>query len=291
MSQRDDSLAGWQAQVEAFGGRLGRGEAETLWQELEASNLGSEETLPTLLPTADMLLVIPRTVVLAEMKLTRPIAVDVSFNYFNNEVVPQGDFGSNGMQLGDGFVRVTWGIPGGVQKTADIDGNLGWRFPFVASYLRVEYFPFGLFQEFAFANNEWQLPGGQIANLGLSAMIAPASGAPCLPLTKTIFMKNTNGVAPTFSALGIVPKWANNFHFNCESTTPAIYKIGLFEAQPQVLNIEIQEVFSDNTANGWPDWVARSHKYPIPQGSTFLIVFPQAGTTLRRLTAVCELAL
>lgn len=290
----DDEKILWahQERVGRFGGRIGRPGADKVWKELESSNLGSKKILLTTSAVLDL----PPVVTLAEMKLKAPIEVDVTFSYFNELYIP---FPSpdppvitpppenEGALPGDGFVRITWGIPGAPQMVVECDGALGWRFPFVASYLRVEYVPIDVG-----APPSTHIPGGQERNLGLSAMIAPASGAPCQPLQKTMFF-------PVLIASGqvrwaVIPRRAINFRasvFHQVGAGPANYEI--FVNSTNVFPGGFLESFLSNTIVAeWPQWVTRLNKMPLHPAARFMSWGNPIGSApLNNAVIVCELAL
>lgn len=279
------SLDDWQQTVSAFGGRIGPPDAMQLWQALEASNLGSSKLINT---TANPAIFEP-VISLAEINLPIPISVDVSFAYLNRMAQSgPGGFTDSGLAVGDGFVRVTWGVPGGIKNTADIDGAYGWRFPFVASFLRVDYVPNG--QVANVPNSEWIIPGGQVRDLGVSAMIAPASGAPCAPLTKTVFFPFVD--QNNFAVFGLVPRWAKSYMVGGDAPPGSSFVIQIAEGGPAPAGAVLQEIFSNGLAGSYPDWVTKKGgPVAIPQGSQFFFIFPNVGTSLNRFTVICELAL
>ncbi len=272
----------WQQAVDQFGGRQGAPDSEALWRAIQASNLGSTKFLDTV---ADPPIFEP-VITLAQMDLPVPIPVDVSFAYLNRFPQAGGAFPDSGLNVGDGFVRITWGVPGGVKNVAEVDGAYGWRFPFVASFLRVEYVANG--QQSGMANPEWALLGGQVRNLGVSAMIAPASGAPCLPLTKTVFMPFVDGVI--FAVFGLVPRWSKNFMVGGDSNGGS-YRLVFAEGGPAIAGPFLQEIFVDGLAGGWPEWTMKKIPVAVPQGAAFVFLFPDPGTELDRYTVIFELAL
>jgi hypothetical protein len=153
-------LENWASEVAAFGGRVGSPMQQALQQQLASSQLGIEETYDLTAANPSL-----PAKVLASLKLERPIPFDLTFQ--RNTRPPQG---GQFIDPGNGFCRVTWGVPGAPQMTADIDAGEGWRHPFVASFLELRYIP---------SNPEGSSPppGGQPRKLTVAASIAPQANS------------------------------------------------------------------------------------------------------------------
>lgn len=285
MTDDEKILRDWQQRVEGFGGRVGAPLPLSIWKELEASNLGSQTTLPTseANPTFQ-----PR-ITLAEMRVSHPITVDVVFQYFNMIAAPMptGEVDVNtdlGVDQGDGYVEVTWGgSPGSPRQTVRIDGNRGWRFPFTASYLRVDYIPID-----EGTVPEWHITGGQLRDLGISASIAPASGAPCRPLTKTVFFRSMDALA-VFNAAGVIPDYAVTFTLSMFGGPNVDMTIS---QGPADIFVGTSRLESNGVAGEWPRWQFLSQVFPIEQNAKFFIWFTGVNNQpIERPAAVCELQL
>jgi len=273
-------LQQWADTVDQWGGRQSTASNKDVLGQLQRGHLGTTEFLPT----SQVDPVFPKIVPLAEVKLDRPITMDVVFSYRNHNAapmptgVPTADLG---VDQGDGFVLVTWGTEGAPPQQVKVDGNRGWRFPFVASYLRVDYIPIdeGVVPE-------WHLPGGQLRDLGVSAIILPASGAPCKPLTKTAFFRSMDAIT-VGSAAQPIPDYAVTFRLSAFGGLPIdmIFVMGMADPLFGVMRIDANSI-----AGEWPDYVIRSTVFPIEQNATFFSWRVVADAILRP-TAVCELAL
>ncbi len=268
--------------VEAFGGRTDSPEASNLMNALRQANLGSRRTLPT----SEVNPVFPNIVPLAEMTLPVAVPVDLSFNYFGMSPTPEVGFGlPAGIDQGSGYVQVTWGTPGAFQHTAKIDGNRGWRHPFTAAYLRVDYVPVD-----ANAAPGWEITGNQIADLGIGAMISPATGADFKPLTRTMYFERSivSGGAIGFD-FRIIPDWAINFKIsNVPNNNATVGSALVFDAFVSGLF----SIRQNGNAVGYPAYQILTSKYPIPQtGKILAFAADAAGSSFFFTTAMCELAL
>jgi len=284
MSDNEGELGAWQREVENFGGRVGAGDQKTLWKELQESQLGSTKVLKTSEANPNF----PAVVVLAEMKLTRPIAVDVSFSYLG--LVKQGLIvtpppAPSGLNQGAGYVQVTWGTPGAIQQSAKIDGGRGWRFPFVASFLRVEYIPID--RE---SPAQWFMQGGQPSDLTIQAMIAPASGAPCLPLTKTVYFADVPiSTDPLPFSFGSLPAWAVRAHFNAFVQRTDEFSVFFSQADnAEALGVK----YANGLAGEWPNYTPQMYPMVLPQTARIAVIIANSTVSLiQNPTMVCELAL
>jgi len=254
-----DEMAQLQAHnelVRQWGGRLNSPARSTL-QELSNTSLGSTKTVPTngITPIS------PEPITLAEMVVSQPLSVDVSFAYPNiiirNLVDPLVPFAPNNpLSVGDGYVRVRWGTKGQITHVARIDGNLGWRFPFVASHLIVDYVPVDV-----------QSTGGRVIPLGqpraleIAAMISPASGAVAKPLTKTLFFPD---VPVGGFELQQNPLWGSSFRPASALNRLTTWSITLFDG---AFNL-VQQSDADGIAGTFPSFAIRSFWTPVPPDAT-----------------------
>jgi len=236
-----------QARVEAFGGRIDSPAKPTM-AELSKTVLGSVKTLPT----AGAVAISAAPITLAEMNVSHPIAVDVSFSYLN---INQGQGIGDTLDVGDGFVQITWGVKGAIEQTAQVDGGFGWRFPFVASHLLVQYFPVD--QQ---SNAGKIIPIGQSRNLQIAGMIAPASGAPCAPLTKTVRFSD---IAPGASEQQQVPKFAYEWRTELITNFASTWDVGFFT--PPATQIYLAD--ANGVAGEYPTWQLPGHWWTVPQAA------------------------
>lgn len=255
-----DELLEHSLQVAEFGGRVSS-PAKSKIAALGDSQLGSTRELPT----AGSVPISPEPIMLAEMIVAEPICVDVTFGYPNLTEGKglEGLFGGNGtpLQVGDGYVQITWGVKGAINQTVRVDGNTGWRFPFVASQLTVTYYPVDL-----------ESTGGKVIqvnqprNLKIAAMIAPASGAPCLPLYKTIFFPNVPIGGPV--GLAQIPLFAALFRVTANVRDGDEWGV--------IMTTRDLTALSFTRANGdagqYPNWVGPAIWWQVPVGGTIVII-------------------
>jgi len=267
ISSPAEQLEAWNEFVTDFGGRLSSPAKKTLLGELSDGQLG--QTI--FLPTSDAAPVF-ETVLLAEVNLSRPVAMDVTFNYTNMKNIGPPALAPP-LDQGNGFVRLTWGAQGTFKRVAQIDGNRGWRRQFSASFMRVEYVPVDPTQSNI-------LPGGQARDLGVAAMISPAIGSVSETLTKTVFFQD---VLAGQVRSRVIPRWAKNFQmagdwefFNGD------WDVFLTDAQ----SFTVQRVGSDS-AEAWT--LAAATKWPVPQRAQTIFLIPLID--IDNPTAIFELAL
>ncbi len=261
----DDELRRHAEQVAAWGGRV-TAPAEGQKVMLGDTSLGNTHTFLT----TGSAPISAEPITLAEMTVSKPISVDVTFSYPNKVPVSgvlsgtigaEGANGENTVDTGNGFVRITWGIEGAqVQQSVDCDGANGWRYPFVASHLIVQYFPVD-------RDNENIISVNQRFDLQVSAQIQPSSGAPCLPLQRT-------NMFPDLAANGFgqrkIPKFAAEWNFQAAlfgADQGSASMFGrLFATFPQFIG-------SDGDADLYPTWILQSSGWnSIPSIATFMSV-------------------
>jgi len=242
--------------VQQFGGRLNSPARSTL-QELSNTVLGSTK----LLPTKGTAPISPEPITLAEMVVSEPLSVDVSFAYPNltvrSIVEPLVPFApGNPLSVGDGYVRVRWGTKGQLTHVARIDGNRGWRFPFVASHLIVDYVPVDLD-----STGGRIIPTSQPRDVEIAAMISPASGAVAKPLTKTSFYPD---VLPGNFELQQIPAWANSFRLATARNFATTFSVTLFDGAFNL--IATQE--ANGVAGQFPNFNIFIVEFPVPPDAT-----------------------
>lgn len=197
-------LQWWADAVSEFGGRISATGKEELVRALSESNLG---TASIVVPVGDLTktqfeeLENPNRT-LCEVKLPFPMLMDLTIDVDGILETAAGEPGS----FGNGLIRVTWGTPGGRQKTVDVSIMRGWRYPFTASYLRAEYI---VFDPASGGNNDIAAP--QPRNLEISGTITPASGAPVVPLRKDVYYAQVNAFA--LGEVRSIPRYAASAKF------------------------------------------------------------------------------
>jgi hypothetical protein len=244
--------------LERWGGRLS--------EKLGDSVLGSSKTLPT----SGAVPISASPIMLAQMKLDEAIAVDVSFAYPNMLVGPGlgpavGGVGDGPLNPGNGFVKVTWGTKGGIQQEARIDGGNGWRYPFVASNITVEYFPVDDNAEAGAGN----ITVNQPRDLRIAAQIAPASGAPCLPLTKTVWFSD---IAPGGNGIRMVPNFAYEYLPVLVTFPTTSYNVNFFTAPV----VQLCGILPDGLSGNFPRYLSTFGWLPAPQSGGFVSLFVAA---------------
>lgn len=244
-------------QVRNFGGRIDSPRRSQI-EALGNSQLGSVKSIPT--SGADPISPAPLT--LAEMIVAEPIAVDVAFYYpnlFAGATIGTVFAGQppGPISVGDGYVQITWSVKGGPVNVARIDGALGWRYPFVASQLLVEYIPVDI-----------ESTGGriiapnQLRDLLVSGTIVPASGAPTMPLTKTLFYPN---LSVGESSQQPTPAWATEFRPFAAMNTATTMSVQIFgQFPPQQFGGSVP---TDGLAGGRPLWTDFETWRPVGQGA------------------------
>jgi hypothetical protein len=243
----NEELENWEREVAAFGGRINSPHASAD-DELSRTVLGSIKEIPT----AGAVAISAAPITLAEMNVSKPLAVDVSFSYPN---LVQGSGLGQPLNVGDGFVQVTWGVKGAAQQVARVDGAAGWRYPFVASHLLVQYFPVD-----TSSTGGRVIPTGQARNLQLAANIAPASGAPCLPLTKTVFFAD---ILPAASSQQQIPIWAKQVRTVHTTNVASGYTLGFFDSG----FAQVCLYSANGVAGQYPNFALQQDWFEVPQGA------------------------
>lgn len=272
ISSGEEILDHWDRAVTDFGGRISSPAKRSLLTELGQGQLGQTKFLPTSQANP-----IFETLLLAEVYLSRAVPMDVTFNYTNMQ--PPGlAFGTGvpALDQGNGFVRITWGAPGTFKRTADIDGNRGWRRQFSASFMRVEYVP----EELSMAN---LIQGGQDRDLGVAAMISPAVGSVSTTLTKTVFFADIAGGQVRTQ---LIPRWATNFQMAGDwDDFDDDWEVFLTDAQ----TFTVQHVGSNGAESPW--LLSVVSKFPVPQRAQRIFLRSGPNTEIDNPTAIFELAL
>jgi len=268
-----EALENWQGEVEKFAGSVPsfRDVAQAQIQALGESRMGSARTVETTGATP----ISVQSFVLAEMRIKAPKLVDVVVGTNRVDATK-----TTSLDVGDGYILVSWGVEGAVQQQVAVDIGMGWRHPFVASFLRVEWFPQDPFPVVGAASG---LPVGQARDLTVSAMIGPASYAPPSKLYKTqqgpaafaaaavwpfVFQNWTSGVRVCGDAA--TPNWTAEF------MTAAGTVLGWFR-------------IDGNTGRG-PTW-ARDRFVNKPQRAVRCRVTNVSGGNFNNLAMIQELSL
>lgn len=246
------------AQVAAFGGRISAEDEVSLLEELDNSQLGQVKELPTGAPLGALF---PPNLTLAEMRVSRPIRVDLSFQFLNSIPAFVGGLSTaqNPIQPGDGFLRITWGTPGAVKNMVEVDSGHGWRYSFTCSYLRLEYVTFD-------PNGLNPIISGQRENLLLQGMISPAAEAPVTPLVRTV-LYNTPLAVLTTGEERAIPGFAESLMLECITGNVgmqfAIEFFNLVSGSPGA-NL-VDRTFIGASANNTPLWVPKQLWKTVPQ--------------------------
>jgi len=263
----------WQEEVKNFGGRYSSPSKRTLTQEIGDGQLGQRFVLPT----SEAAPIFPNSLLLAEVHLTKPVAMDVSFSY-DNMRPPQG-VGVPALDQGDGHCRLTWGAPGGsFSNAALVDGNRGWRHPFVASFMRLEYIPVD-------PEGTRPLPGNQARDLGVSGMITPQAGGNYGKLTKTILWPTlgmttgASGFVPNFASKVRLAQFANTFN------SDFIFRLN------DATGSGVMAFGSSGNAGQFPAFVAQGMDWPVPQRAQSFNLITVAATTLTNPAVIFTLDL
>ncbi len=245
MSDSWDELKAHQRKVELFGGRIDSPARKPL-QELGDTVLGSTKPLPT----SGSVPISAAPITLAEMVVSHPIAVDVSFAYPN---LMEGVGLGAPLSPGDGYVQVTWGVKGATKQVAKIDGNFGWRHQFVASQILVQYFPVDVN-----STGGRVIPVNQPRDLQIAGMISPASGAQGSYLTKTLYYPD---IAIATAAQQQTPLWATEWAISLGTNVLSGLSVSFFDAAFAL----VAAYNADGVAGGYPLWQIWRW-YPVPQG-------------------------
>lgn len=249
--------------VQSWGGRVDSPAYRPL-RELSNTVLGSTKVLQTSGATP----ILPAAITLAEMIVAMPISVDVSFAYPNLSIQHGVAFGTPGspLQVGDGYVRVRWGTKGTVTHEARIDGNFGWRFPFVASHLIVDYVPIDVG-----STGGRIIPVNQVRDLQISGMIAPSSGAPCRPLTRTLYFPE---IAPGSASQQQTPLWASRVRPSMVVRETTTWEYEFFDTGfTQLVGYR-----ANGVAGEFPNYVNMNYWQPVPQDGTIANVGVDAAS-------------
>jgi len=267
-----EELEQWQQAVDDFAGLKKPGKLN-LWQELMRSQLSKRIIVPTTQPAPPAGFAgFTEPVALCEMRTTMPLSIDVTINVPNLQNV----------DIAGGGVFVTWGSTKGAVQVAEIDIGRGWRHPFYASYLRVDYLS---------ERDGVQLPGNQGADLQLVASITPASGAPSMPLQCTRFFDQTitNGSV----SLRNIPAFAKEVRLSAApaGNFPFIDAEVLFSMQTSSLTTIFRQQIVDNAFSGNPSWLMNQKRWPVPQRAAIYRLQNFSMGALGSATAIADLAL
>jgi len=270
VSSGEEVLEDWQETVDDWGGRISSPARKTLLEELGQGQLGQTIFLPT--SQTVFLAGSFVTVLLAEVQLSKAVPMDVTFNY-TNMAPRQENPNIDPLDQGNGFVRVTWGTPGSFKRTADIDGNRGWRRQFSASFMRVEYVPVD-------PGNANIIPINQPRDLGVSAQISPAIGSVSEPLTKTVYFGDIPGNSTRFKN---IPRWAKT-----------VQMAGSWDDDSAVFDVLMTDsgVLAVQRFNSTGELLlATTAKFPVPQRAQRIFITMGMQSSVNRATAIFELTL
>jgi len=270
MSQRSQDLSSWVAAVEKFGGRQSVATKAKVRDALKRAMFGRSVTLPLssllALPPLDI------NYTMAEVDLPAPMAIDVS--WFPGDM-RRGTAGQI-LDLGEGFVRVTWGVPGGTLQTVEVDVALGWRHTFPAAYLRVEYVPNAQGKYYA-------IPMAQNRDLIVRCQIAPSYGASSGSLQKTVFYPQAIGGLGT--ATEEIPPFATIAHVRAAVSFAPTWQADVLDRSGNI----IFSMFASANTNSWQS--SQIHMpWRLPQRAKQLrLVSNGAGTAINKATVIYEL--
>ena len=248
-------LEAWQRTVDDYAG-LRKPGTLSLWQELMRSQLSGRHIEPTKSPPVGLFGGVGNfdRFALCEMRLSMPMHIDVTVSVPNIQNV---DIAASG-------IFVTWGSTKGVVNEAEIDVGRGWRHPFYASYLRVEYIAI------RGGDTAIVMPGNQPEDAVFTASISPASGAPAMPLTCTRFFGlgiSANGGV----AVRDIPAFAR--YFTLGGGPGGNFPDILFESTIQQGNASgvtlWRQQFNLDTG-GSPSYLSNQTRYPVVQRASNL---------------------
>lgn len=273
-----DALLSWQQQVDRFGGRVGQaGMLENRMAELQASQLGGSYRLPWAAGGSFT----PRVVGLCEMRLSTPIDVEVVVSLPNNLPtfvnVSDPESPTNlqrdpTLVIGSGrsYLRITWGSQQGSQNVVEADCGKGWRYPFRASYLRVDW----VLQNSVFTTDETYE-----RDFLVTAQIVPTLGGVQQPLYKTEYYNQNDRVTmPAGIVTRVVPAFARWCYLSLKSPVIAFPNFtGRFLDGVGDL---VAEIRNPSGAGTYPTYVPGSIGWPVPQEAQTLEINNASGGDL-----------
>jgi len=268
----EDELEQWQQAVDDFAGLKKPGKL-SLWQQLMRSQLSKRILVPTTQPApAGGFAGFTGPVALCEMRTTMPLSIDITINVPNLQTV----------DIAGGGVFVTWGSTKGAVQVAEIDIGRGWRHPFYASYLRVDYIA---------ERDNVALPGNQAADLELTATITPASGAPSMPLQCSRFFTATLGTGAV--SVRNIPAFAKEVRLSASpgGNFPFIDAEILFSMGNAAGTSIFRQQIENNAMAGNPSWLMNQKRWPVPQRAATYRFQNFSMQPLSAATAIADLAL
>lgn len=264
-----EELEQWQQAVDDFAGLKKPGKLN-LWQQLMRSQLSRRHVVPTTQPAPAGFDRAP--VALCEMRLSMPLAIDVTINVPNLQEV----------DIAAGGIFITWGSTKGAVQIAEIDIGRGWRHPFYASYLRVDYVT---------ERDNIALPGNQAADLVVTATITPASGAPSMPLQCSRFF---DAAIPDGNvSVRPIPAFAKEVRLSIApgGNFPDIEAEILFSMQTATLTTIFRQQIVPDMMTQNPSWLANQKRWPVPQRAAIYRLQNFQTEALASATAIADLAL
>jgi len=269
---KDESvLEAWQQRVDDFAGLRKPGKL-SLWQELMRSQLSGRRIEPTSEVPPPQGIGSASPIALCEMRLSMPMAIDVTINVPNLQDV----------DISAGGIFVTWGSTKGAAQTAEIDIGRGWRHPFFASFLRVDY---------AAVRDGIFLPGNQPADLVVTATISPTTGAQGMPLTCTRFFDQA--IANGSVSLRNIPAFAKYVTLGGSpgGNFPMIEVEALFSMQNASSVTLWRQQFHADAMTQNPSWLFNQKKWPVPQRASIYRLQNFNLNSLGQTTAIADLQL
>jgi len=130
----------------------------------------------------------------------------------------------------------------------------------VASQLLVQYFPVDLL-----SNVGKIIPVNQPRDVELVGIIAPASGAPCSALTKTVYFSD---IAAGEAEQQQIPQWAVEYFPEVVTNFATSWDISLFRADFSLLRTSD----ANGVAGQFPNWQIESYWRTVPQDATIINV-------------------
>lgn len=238
---------------------------------------GGRASVATSLPTVEL-----KTLTLAQVDFERPKLLDVVFSIenllanvenFSLSVPPHID-------LGSGFVRITWGAGDVAQQVVELDPGRGWRQAFFAQSLKVEYVTVtkvaGVFIQ--------PYPIMQKEDARIQASITPSISLPATPVYKSVFFADVLAAATAEMTL---PRFATSWQVSAGNpANPPVFRV----KTKTFGGVEVSDVQANSTAAQWPSFSGMM-EWPIPSRATKIAITNVGGFTMEVPTIKCRLAL
>lgn len=204
------------------------------------------------IPTSGFSAIGVQTFPLAEVKLDKVMALDLVVG-LRNVWGRRDQDGGDDLDIGSGYVLVTWGI-GRTTFQAEVDIRNGWRYPFMASHLKAEYITASTHTGVAID----EPISGQNRDFIVAAGISPASGGATPPLTRTVYGPDVLALA---SLDFPVPAWSKSWKPQVYvALAGARYTVFMFGNAGQLLSRTVAAV-----SNYDPSWVPPAMWHEVPQ--------------------------